>query len=167
MAKILLIGSSSIVGLPLEIKEWLKSYNNQGHSFILGDRNGFDKVLATSLSSVGAKDVTLYCMKYVKENNYNYNTRVFKTVYDETNNIGKIIDESGLMEDIIYTNVSSLEDVDSKDEWKTVRDTQLIKDCDYALVFWDGKTQNTMNIIQKLQLYNKSYNVITLQKKEA
>ena len=84
MANIGLFAETGIVAVPYNVGEWLSSYAQQGHKFIVGDTTGGDSKFHEAISRIGGNDsTTVYCMDSVKNNAFSFKTKIFKTSFDE------------------------------------------------------------------------------------
>ena len=46
-----------------------------------------------------------------------------------------------------------------------IRNEQMVKDCDYCLIFWDGESRGTKNDIDLCERYNKPHKIFLQEKK--
>lgn len=163
MAKIMLFGSGGIAGIPQDVMIWLKEYTTQGHEFIVGDKKGCDSAFHKALSSVGATNVTIYCMDSPKNNTYEHPAKCFTTYYDESKQEVTIQSNDNTTEPYIISGVEKEMDIPNNREWYEFRDKQLIRDCDIAIGIWDGENKTTTHIAQLLGIYNKPCYMFTVQ----
>lgn len=161
MAKILLFGSNTIFGVPVEVTNWLEQYVAQGHGFIVGDCKGADASFHKALSSVGASNVTIYSMGVPRNNNYRFPSKMFDTHFNEEAKQVTITCE----DKELYTicGVEKEMDIPYNREWYEFKDKQMIQDCDMAIGLYDGKSKGTLHMIQLLGIYNKPCYTFTIE----
>lgn len=128
--KILLFGSRDISYIPSTVAAQLEQLMNHGKGtveFIVGDNAGIDSAFHYTLSKIGARSkTTIYGIDYIKNNKFDFNTRIFKS-----------------------------EDYEYEDDMYKFKDRQMADDCDIAIVLWDGKSKSVMNRIMLLNMRNK------------
>lgn len=44
-----------------------------------------------------------------------------------------------------------------------IRNSEMVRNCDYAIVFWDGQSRGTVDLIKKLEAAGKSRTVVFIQ----
>lgn len=155
MAKVMLFGSSTVFGVPQNIMTWLQEYTNQGVEFIVGDNKGADSAFHKALTSIGATNVTIYCMESAKNNIYEHKTKVFNTYYDADAKEVTIVTSDNSIEPFVIEGVEKEMDIQHTREWYEFKDRQMIKDCDMAIGLWDGDSKGPMHIAQLLNINNK------------
>lgn len=156
MAKIMLFGPYSSVGLPQEVIPWLQEYIAQGHEFLVGDSKGFDSSVHRLLSSLGALDkATIYCMDDPRSNVYDLKVKSFVTDFSEERKQAIIRAKDNSIEPFVIEKIEQAMDIPYNRQWYEFRDRQMIKDCDIAIGVWDGESKTVTNIIQLLNIYNK------------
>lgn len=163
MSKIMLFGSSTISVIPTVVIQWLETYVQQGHSFIVGDCKGADSAFHRALSSVGAQDVTVYCMESARSNDYDYKTKVFNTFYNEDAKEVTIKALDNSIEPFIISDVKKEMDIQHTRQWYEFKDRQMIQDCDAAVCVWDKESKGTFHAIQLLNIANKPCYTVTMQ----
>ena len=163
MAKIMLFGSSTIFGVPSEASQWLEAYIAQGHEFIVGDCKGADAAFHKALSSLGATNVTVYCMDEPRNNLYGFNVKSFITGYNEETKQVEIAAKDGSIETFIIDNVEKAMDIPHNRQWYEFKDKKMIEDCDMAIGLWDGKSKGTLHVIQLMNIYNKPCYTFTME----
>lgn len=163
MANIMLFGSSSISAIPQQVVDWIYTYINQGHTFIVGDRKGLDTLLHKYLSSLGAPNVQIYCMDNARNNVYDFPVKKFLTSYDEENKQVEVYAEDGSIESLVIDGIEKVSDISLNRQWYEFRDRQMIKDCDIAICLWDGETKTTTQIVQLLNINNKPCYTFTVK----
>jgi hypothetical protein len=159
MSKIYLFGSYTLKYIPANIVQWLQSYSDDGHEFLVSDKKGCDEAFHKELSAVGATDNTkVYCMGEPRNNKFNIETKVFDTLYNEEDALVKIcLGEEEVAE---IFDVKKEMDIPGNREWMEFLDKKLAADCDMAICLWDGETKNTLRTIQLLGIKNKPCHVI-------
>lgn len=156
MAKIMLLATSGVSGVPCEVSAWLSAYASQGHEFITGDGKTTDGNFHKELAKLGLVDKsTIYCMDSPKSNLYDLKVRSFITSYNETSKQVEISDKDTNEQMIVIDGVEKDLDIPYNREWYEFRDRQMVRDCDMAIILMgtDSKSVNTvirmMNILGK------------------
>lgn len=170
MAKIWLLGTSEVGEIPSNIVEWLRQYTSQGHQFIVGDHKGAERAFHRALSFVGATDNSfLYSMGYSNYNNFDLKRHQFNTYFDEQEHKATIalvnenneIDPS--FEPIEIIGIEKEADISGNSTWYSFLGKQMVKDCDIAIVIWDGTSKTILNYLQLMNIYGKTYYSFLLQ----
>lgn len=132
--KVFISGSRSFTNLPKDFKEsieWLVEL--ESYEFLVGDCAGTDLLVQQLLYSMHCKDVTVYCSG-------NYPRNFNGSVVWHRNCLGfpkpKVEDE-GLV------------------EYYALKDIRMSRDCDKALVLWNGSSKATKNNIDRLKEMGK------------
>jgi len=124
-------GSMSIDKLPKEAIVKLDNIIEKGINVLIGDANGVD----------------LQVQKYLKEKNYS-NVIVYYNGKEIRNNVGswktKFIETKFTMRHLFYVE----------------KDRAMVKDTDYGLMIWDGKSKGTLNNIKNMFAAKKKFCVI-------
>ena len=156
MAKIMLLATSGVNGVPCEISGWLSTYASQGHEFITGDGKTTDGHFHKELAKLGLIDKsTIYCMDNPKSNLYELKVRSFNTAYNNETKQVEIYDKDTNEQMLIIENIEKEMDIPFNREWYEFRDRQMVRDCDMAIILMatDSKSVNTvirmMNIMGK------------------
>ena len=156
MAKIMLLATSGINGVPYDVSSWLTQYASQGHEFITGDGKTTDGHFHKELAKLGLTDKsTIYCMDKPKSNVYELKVRSFGTSYNESDKQVGIFDNNTQEQMLIIDGVDKEMDIPYNREWYEFRDRQMVRDCDMAIILLgtDSKAVNTvirmMNILGK------------------
>lgn len=124
--KVFLSGSMSIRDIP---NDWLSTAELtdvvSSIQFLIGDAPGTDRAIQEHLTERGIKDIVVYHATKLPRNNIGNN----KTV--------RII--AGVSENVV--------------NFFTAKDIKMSEDCDYGIVFWDGRSKGTnRNILRLLNL---------------
>lgn len=165
MAKILIFGTASVAGVPIEIVEWLKVYLSQGHEFIVGDKKGLDCSIQKTLVSIGAiNNTTVYCMDEPKNNIYDIKTKSFKTFYEpEIKRVTIVEDiESDDAVPFVIEGVEKEMDITLNRQWYEFRDRQMIEDCSMAICLCGEETKTVTHMIQLLNIQDKPCHCIRM-----
>lgn len=156
MAKIMLLATSGVNGVPSEISNWLTTYASQGHEFITGDGKTTDGNFHKELAKLGLIDKsTIYCMDKPKSNVYELKVRSFTTSYNEETKQVIINDSNSTEEMLVIEGVEKEMDIPYNRDWYEFRDRQMVRDCDIGIIIMgtDSKAVNTvirmMNILGK------------------
>jgi hypothetical protein len=128
-------GSMSISKLPEEATVKLDNIIEKEINVLIGDANGVD----------------LQVQKYLQEKNYS-NVTIYYNGNKIRNNIGhwktKFIDAKFTMRHLFYAE----------------KDKAMVKDTDYGLMIWDGKSKGTLNNIKNMHAAQKKFYVIWKEK---
>ena len=156
MANILIFGTSSVGGVPIEVVEWLKTYLSQRHNFIVGDKKGLDCTIHRTLSSIGALDnTTIYCMDKPNNNLYEIKSKNFITYYNAETKEASIHEEGTYKDPYIISGIEKEMDVKLNRQWYEFRDKQMIEDCDMAICLVGEENKTVIHMIQLLNIKDK------------
>ena len=133
--KLFISGSKSISVLSDEVKAILDKYIALDTEFLVGDCYGVDAAVQTYLDSKGYNNVTIY---YSGEFPRNFFALCVKTCSCAESAIGL-----------------------TGSEFHYVKDIQMAKDCDQAIMIWDGKSKGTGENIRRIKELKKPYRIIT------
>lgn len=164
MAKVYIFGSSSIVELPYNFREFLQNLINQGAEFVIKDNSTVCVAVQKSLSAIGqTKKATIVGYDYIMNNKYKLNEKTYKLSVDEEATKGKITNpETGVDERVI----SGVKDIKELRDNKTVKEfihKTLTQEAALVICLHDGVTKNTLNDLEFVRMCNKPNYVITLQ----
>lgn len=129
MTSVFISGSRHISKLSDDVKQRLNNIIQQGFTIFVGDANGADKAVQSYLLESSYSQVVVFCSGSKCRNNLgNWQTKFIKV-------------DKGLKGRDFYT----------------IKDIAMAQEADYALAIWDGKSQGTLNNINKmLELGKKS-----------
>lgn len=129
MTSVFISGSRHVVKLSDEVKQRLSNIIQQGFTVFVGDANGADKAVQNFLLENSYNQVIVFCSGNKCRNNLgNWQAKFIEV-------------EKSLKGRDFYT----------------VKDIAMAQEADYALAIWDGKSQGTLNNINKmLELGKKS-----------
>lgn len=130
--KIFLSGSKTATALPEKLTAMLDTYCQQNCEFLIGDCFGADRLMQEYLSAKGYQNVTVYIS--------GAHTRHCTARYP--------VRQINVPESIAGF------------EFYRQKDIAMAKDCDAAVMLWDGKTRGTRCNIEDMQRLNKPYTVI-------
>lgn len=156
MANILLLASSGLRALPEEFYRWIETYNQQGHTFIVGDTKKSDDILHRAISSIGAiENTVLYSLGETVSNRYGIKEHKFNYSYDSEKQILSIVasdDES----DITEIPVKKEMDIKNTEQFYEFRDRRMIGDCDMGIIVLSSEMSKRIDkIIRIMNIYNK------------
>lgn len=132
--KVFISGSRGFTYLPKDFKEaieWL--VESESYEFLVGDCAGTDLLVQQLLYSMHCKDVTVYCSGNCPRN---FNG----SVVWHRNCLGfpkPKVEDGGLV------------------EYYALKDIRMSRDCDSALVLWNGSSKATKNNIDRLEEMGK------------
>ena len=132
MMRIFLSGSKTVTALPEKLTALLDSYCQQNCEFLIGDCRGADRLMQEYLSAKGYQNVTVYVS--------GAHTRHCIAGYP--------VRQINVPESIAGF------------EFYRQKDIEMAKDCDAAVMLWDGKTRGTRCNIEDIQRMEKPYEVI-------
>lgn len=132
--KIFISGSKSISKLPKEVKSLLDSYIVTGAEILVGDCYGVDAAVQMYLDSKGYSNVTVYCSGETSRNNFVTGAKVRSCAEAAKGLTGRA--------------------------FQYVKDIQMVRDCDQALMVWDGKSNGTAENIRRMKEMGKPYRII-------
>ncbi len=133
--KIFISGSKSISALSEEVKSLLDEHIALGTEFLVGDCYGVDAAVQMYLDSKGYRNVTIYCSGETPRNNYVTDAKVRPSAEAAKGLTGNA--------------------------FQYVKDIQMAKDCDQAIMIWDGKSKGTGENIRRIKELKKPYRIIT------
>lgn len=158
MAKIFLLASNGIKGIPAHVKDWLVQYASQGHEFIVGDTQA-DGHFHNAIASFGGKEhCTIYAMDKVNTNVFNIKSRVFDTYYDENTKSATIVDKETNQPLQRISDISDVEQIRNSDTWYKFKDRLMVDECAAAIIVMpEGAptTKRVQYIIQRMAVKNK------------
>lgn len=133
--KVFISGSKSISALSDELKSLLDSYIATGVEFLIGDCYGVDAAVQMYLDSKGYSNVTIYCSGETPRNNFVTGAKVHSCAKAAKGLTGRA--------------------------FQYVKDIQMAKDCDQAIMIWDRKSKGTGENIRRIKELKKPYRIIT------
>lgn len=122
MTSVFIGGSRRLGKLNDEVSRRLDNIVQKHLRVLVGDANGFDKVAQAYLARQGYDSVAVYCTAGECRNNVG-NWQVHAVEYSGT--------DRGL-------------------EFFTAKDNAMLRDADYGLFAWDGKSRGTLRNIRKM-----------------
>lgn len=135
MKKVFISGSISIKKLPEKVKESLNKINQKKYSVLIGDAQGIDNEIQKYLKKINHKSTTIYhitdiprcCQKEFETKKIDYkNLEEYKQLDEKKK--------------------EKIEKFDGRSRQK-FKDKAMLKDSDFLLAIWDGKSQGTKNNI--------------------
>ena len=132
--KVFISGSKSISKLPDEVKSLLDTFIATDAEILVGDCYGVDAVVQMYLDSKGYSNVIVYCSGETPRNNFVTGAKVCSCAEAAKGLTGSA--------------------------FHYVKDIQMARDCDQALMVWDGKSKGTAENIRRMKELNKPYKVI-------
>ncbi|MBR6832930.1 MAG: hypothetical protein IKM81_05990 [Fibrobacter sp.] len=133
--KLFISGSKSISVLSDEVKAILDKYIALDTEFLVGDCYGVDAAVQKYLESKGYCNVTIYCSGETPRNNFVTGAKVRSCAEAA----------KGL----------------TRSAFHYVKDIQMVKDCDQAIMIWDEKSKGTGENIRRIKELKKPYRIIT------
>ncbi len=130
--KIFLSGSKTATALPEKLTALLDAYCQQNCAFLIGDCFGADRLMQEYLCAKGYQNVIVYVS--------GARTRHSTAGYP----VRQIAVPEGVTGFAFYRQ----------------KDIAMVRDCDAAVMLWDGKTRGTRCNIEDMQRLNKPYTVI-------
>lgn len=122
MTKVFIGGSRRIGRMNPELAHRLDNIIAKRLCVLVGDANGFDRVAQAYLADRAYKDVVVYCTAGVCRNN-----------------VGKW-----------PLNAVAYHGTDRGLEFYTAKDDAMLRDANYGLFAWDGKSKGTLRNVQKM-----------------
>ena len=132
--RVFISGSESISKLPEEVKSLLDTFIATDAEILVGDCYGVDDAVLGYLDLKEYSNVTVY---YSGEFPRNFFALCVKTCSCAENAVGL-----------------------TGSEFHYVKDIQMAKDCDQAIMIWDGKSKGTGENIRRIKEMGKPYKVI-------
>lgn len=120
--KVFIAGSRKIARLNNVLMERLDKIIKSGHSVLVGDANGVDKIVQKYLFEQKYRDVFVFCVGSICRNNIGH--------WEVKN-----INEPSRIKNF---------------EYFATKDLQMAKEADYGLMIWDSKSKGTLNNILNL-----------------
>jgi hypothetical protein len=133
--KLFISGSKSITELPITFKLLLDDYMVESTEFLVGDCYGVDVAVQKYLESKGCGNVTIYCSGETPRNNFVTGAKVHSCAKAAKGLTGRA--------------------------FQYVKDIQMAKDCDQAIMIWDRKSKGTGENIRRIKELKKPYRIIT------
>ncbi len=132
--KLFISGSKSISELPDEVKLLLGDHMANGTEFLVGDCYGVDAAVQKYLASKGYSKVTIYCSGEAPRNNFATGVKVHSCAEAAKGLTGRA--------------------------FHYIKDIQMAKDCDQAIMIWDEKSAGTGENIRRIKEMGKPYRII-------
>ena len=132
--KLFISGSKSISALSDEVKAILDKYIAMDTEFLVGDCYGVDAAVQKYLESKGYRNVAIYCSGETPRNNFITGSKIHSCAEAAKGLTGSA--------------------------FHYVKDIQMAKDCDQALMIWDVKSKGTKENIRRIMDLGKPYKVI-------
>ena len=132
--KIFISGSKSISKLPDLAKTFIDQFIENNDEILIGDCYGVDAVVQKYLEAKGFSNVTVYCSGVTPRNNFTSSAKIHSCA-----EAAKVLTGS---------------------EFHYVKDIQMAKDCDQALMIWDGKSKGTAENLKRIKEMGKPFVLI-------
>ena len=132
--KIFISGSKSISMLPELAKTFIDQFIENGDEILVGDCYGIDAVVQKYLESKGFSNVTVYCSGVIPRNNFTSSAKIHSCAEAAKGLTGRA--------------------------FHYVKDIQMAKDCDQALMIWDGKSKGTAENLNRIKEMGKPFVLI-------
>ena len=132
--KIFISGSKSISKLPELAKIFIDQFIENNDEILIGDCYGVDAVVQKHLESKGFSNITVYCSGVNPRNNFTSSAKIHSCAEAAKGLTGRAF---------LY-----------------VKDVQMAKDCDQALMIWDGKSKGTAENLKRIKEMGKPFVVI-------
>ncbi|SIN83292.1 hypothetical protein [Fibrobacter sp. UWB11] len=132
--KIFISGSKSISKLPDLAIVFIDQFIENNDEILIGDCYGVDAVVQQYIESKGFSNVTIYCSGVSPRNNFTSSAKIHSCIEAA----------KGL----------------SDSNFHYVKDIQMAKDCDQALMIWDGKSKGTAENLKRIKQMGKTFIVI-------
>lgn len=156
MAKIMLLATSGVNGVPLEVSSWLSAYATQGHEFITGDERTTNGNFHKELAKLGLTEVsTIYCMDNPKSNLYELKVKSFVTSYNEEAKQVTISDSSTNEQMMVIDGIEKEMDIPYNRDWYEFRDRQMVRDCDMAIILMSTDSKSVNTVIRMMNILGK------------
>ena len=131
--KLFISGSKSISVLSDEARSQLDTYIATGAEILVGDCYGVDAAVQMYLDK-GYRNATIYCSGETPRNNFAPSAKVRSCAETAKGLTGSA--------------------------FQYVKDIQMARDCDQALMVWDGKSKGTAENIRRMKEMGKPYRII-------
>ena len=132
--KIFISGSKSISMLPELAKTFIDQFIENNDEILIGDCYGVDAVVQKHLESKGFSNITVYCSGVNPRNNFTSSAKIHSCAEAAKGLTGRA--------------------------FHYVKDVQMAKDCDQALMIWDGKSKGTAENLKRIKEMGKPFVVI-------
>ena len=131
--KLFISGSKSISVLSDEARSQLDTYIATDAEILVGDCYGVDAAVQMYLDK-GYRNATIYCSGETPRNNFAPSAKVRSCAETAKGLTGSA--------------------------FQYVKDIQMARDCDQALMVWDGKSKGTAENIRRMKEMGKPYRII-------
>ena len=132
--KIFISGSKSISKLPELAKIFIDQFIENNDEILIGDCYGVDAVVQKHLESKCFSNITVYCSGVNPRNNFTSSAKIHSCAEAAQGLTGRA--------------------------FHYVKDVQMAKDCDQALMIWDGKSKGTAENLKRIKEMGKPFVVI-------
>jgi adenine-specific DNA-methyltransferase len=132
--KIFISGSKSISKLPDLAKTFIDQFIENNDEILIGDCYGVDAVVQKHLESKGFSNITVYCSGVNPRNNFTSSAKIHSCAEAAKGLTGRA--------------------------FHYVKDVQMAKDCDQALMIWDGKSKGSAENLKRIKEMGKPFVVI-------
>ena len=132
--KIFISGSKSLSKLPELAKIFIDQFIENNDEILIGDCYGVDAVVQKHLESKGFSNITVYCSGVNPRNNFTSSAKIHSCAEAAKGLTGRA--------------------------FHYVKDVQMAKDCDQALMIWDGKSKGTAENLKRIKEMGKPFVVI-------
>ena len=132
--KIFISGSKSISKLPELAKIFIDQFIENNDEILIGDCYGVDAVVQKHLESKGFSNITVYCSGVNPRNNFTSSAKIHSCAEAAKGLTGRAFHYE--------------------------KDVQMAKDCDQALMIWDGKSKGTAENLKRIKEMGKPFVVI-------
>ena len=120
--------------LPELAKTFIDQFIENGDEIFVGDCYGIDAVVQKYLESKGFSNVTVYCSGVIPRNNFTSSAKIRSCAEAAKGLTGRA--------------------------FHYVKDVQMAKDCDQALMIWDGKSKGTTENLKRIKEMGKPFVLI-------
>lgn len=152
-----LFGTNSFNAVPEAIEEHIRQIIQQTNGnvrFIVGDGLGLESKFHNTLSSLGAAGkTTVYAMDKARSNLYDFEVKTFETLFNEEKSEAYITYNGEILD--TFDKVNKPEELLINPAYYRFRDKQMIRDCTFAICYWDGESKNTSRNIDTLSALDK------------
>lgn len=162
---VLLFGSSDLSTVPDVVVNHIREIMRQapGTEFIVGDGNTLDTGFHKVLSGIGARQYSrVYGLDRIRANKFDLDTKLFRSEYNPETKEAIIMSPDGV-EQLIIPDVTKAEDITNNRGYFEFCNKQLVKDCSFAICYWDGESKAVMRTIDRLKAQDKYVYVYTAQ----
>ncbi|ACX75695.1 conserved hypothetical protein [Fibrobacter succinogenes subsp. succinogenes S85] len=132
--KIFISGSKSISKLPELAKIFIDQFIENNDEILIGDCYGVDAVVQKHLESKSFSNITVYCSGVNPRNNFTSSAKIHSCAEAAKGLTGRA--------------------------FHYVKDVQMAKDCDQALMIWDGKSKGTAENLKRIKEMGKPFVLI-------